>query len=287
MSWIVYLKACVEVIICLSIFSLLVYLYYRYKDNNLKIPLIIGFICILAFLIVDSLILRGTIFKINEGLDNVSSDNTSSNVLPNSNRSDLDYQKLSKGYLTGETLNIREIDGVENISGGAFIEFMEKLYPIGTILFMDKNPKESLKFGEWELLSKNKNFSDVRCLMVSATGPTDKYPEKGGLANIPLTQNQIPYHDHTLFLTSNSDNEDKHKTFKLGPNANYKMNLDSISRQEAEKYGTNCKDPECVKTGTASDKKMQALVDEKYFKYDIPHNNISPFIALNVWVRTK
>ena len=282
MSWIVYLKASIEVVVCLSIFSLLIYLYIRYKDDNLKIPLIIGSVCILAFLIIDSLLLRGTIFKINEGLDNVSS-----NVLPNSNRSDLDYQKLSKGFLTGNTLNIKEIDGVENMSGGAFIEFMEKLYPVGTILFMDKNPKEKLKFGEWELLSKNKNFSDVRCLMVSATGPTDKYPEKGGLANVPLSQNQIPYHDHTLFLTSNSDNEDKHKTFKLGTNANYKMNLDSISRQEADKYGTNCKDPECVKTGTASDTKMKSLIDSKYFKYDVLHNNISPFVALNVWVRIK
>ncbi len=282
MSW-VYLKASVEVIICLSIFSLLIYLYNRYKDDNLKIPLIIGSICILTFLIIEFLLLRGTNFNINEGLEN-----TEIKTLPSSNKSDLDYQTITKGFMDGKSLNIEEIDGLENISGAAYFELMNKFYPVGTILIMEKNPSESLKFGTWKLLSEDKNVKNqVRCLMVSATGPNSKYPEIGGLANVPLTQNQIPYHDHTIFKRNNSDNEDKHKVFKIGPNANYKLILDSISREEAEKFGTNCTDPECVKTGTASDTKMQQLVNDKHFKYDVAHNNISPFIALNIWVRTN
>ena len=32
---------------------------------------------------------------------------------------------------------------------------------------------------------------------------------------------------------------------------------------------------------------MKSLIDSKYFKYDVSHNNISPFVALNVWVRIK
>lgn len=283
MSWVVYLKASVEVIICLSIFSLLVYLYIRYKDNNLKIPLLIGSVCILVFLIIDSLLLRGTIFKINEGLEN-----TEIKTLSSTNRTDLDYQTLSKGFMIGESLSIEEIDGLENISGAAYFELMNKFYPVGTILIMEKNPSESLKFGTWKLLSENKNVKDqVRCLMVSSTGPNSNYPEIGGLANVSLTQNQIPYHDHTIFKRNYSDNEDKHKVFKIGPNANYKLILDSISRQEADKFGTNCTDPECVKTGTASDTKMQQLVKDKHFKTSVDHNNISPFIALNIWVRTN
>lgn len=283
MSWIVYFKACVEIVICLAILSLLVYLFIRYKNNNLKTPLIIGFICISVFLILDSLLLRGTIFKINEGLEN-----TEIKTLSSTNRTDLDYQTLSKGYLVGNSLSIEEIDGLESISGAAYLEIMNKFYPVGTILIMEKNPSESLKIGTWKLLSEYKNVKDqVRCLMVSATGPDSEYPEIGGLTNVPLTQNQIPYHDHTIFKRNYSDNEDKHKVFKIGKNANFKLVLDSISRQEAEKFGTNCTDPECVKTGTASDTKMQRLITDKHFKYDVAHNNISPFIALNIWVRTE
>lgn len=294
MSWLIYFKAIIELVLILVILGVFIIVSFK---SNVKPPLsqIITLCSLAILLLLSAIFLRGTIFKMTEGLDNVEDQtSTESKTLENikildndfTKRTDDDYNNLSKGFIGENILRIKEINGVENISGKAFKDIFDSLYPIGTILIMDKNPKELLKFGEWELLNKYKNFDDLRFLSLVSPGNKD-IQELGGFANVNLNQTNIPFHDHSIFTEQTTDKRDKHKVFKY-ENPNIKLQLSSIYKGESDKIGTNCTDPDCIKSKQSlADNQFKALDKNGYFMESKGHNNISPFIAVKVWVRNK
>lgn len=291
MSWLIYFKAIVELIAILFIGFILIYFVFQEKkeDENINFGVILTLSVLIIVLIFDAFFLRESAFKIVEGLDNVENDNTENKDLTNDfdKRTNEDYNNLSNGYLDGKILRIKEIKGVESISGKAYKDIFDSLYPVGTILIMEKNPKETLKFGEWELLNNVKKFKDLRYLSLVSPG-YNNIKDLGGLANVNLTQENIPYHDHTIFTEQTTGEADYHKVFKY-ESPSIKLQLDSISRDESKKIGKeNCTDPECIRSkNTIADDQFNLLNDKHYFMYNVPHSNISPFIAVNVWVRNK
>lgn len=291
MSWLIYFKAIVELIIILFVGFILIYFIVqaKKKNENIGFGVILTFSVLMIVLILDAFFLRESAFKIVEGLDNVENNNIDNKILTNEldKRSIEDYNNLSNGYLDGNVLKIKEIKGVESITGKAYKDIFDSLYPVGTILIMEKNPKEILKFGEWELLNNVKKFKDLRYLTLVSPGYKD-VKDLGGLANVVLTQENIPYHDHTIFTEQTTGKADYHKVFKY-ENPNIKLQLDSITKGESKKIGKeNCIDPECIKSNnTMADDQFKSLDDKNYFMDNVPHSNISPFIAVKVWVRNK
>lgn len=291
MSWLIYFKAIIELIIILFVGFILIYFIVqaRKKNESIGFGVILTFSVLMIVLILDAFFLRESAFKIVEGLDNVENNNTENKILTNEldKRSIEDYNNLSNGYLDGNVLKIKEIKGVESITGKAYKDIFDSLYPIGTILIMEKNPKEILKFGEWELLNNVKKFKDLRYLSLVSPGYKD-VKDLGGLANVVLTQENIPYHDHTIFTEQTTGKADYHKVFKY-QSPNIKLQLDSITKGESKKIGKeNCTDPECIKSkNTMADDQFKSLDDKNYFMDNVPHSNISPFVAVKVWVRNK
>lgn len=291
MSWLIYFKAIVELIAILFIGFILIYFLYqsKKKDENINFSVILTLSVLIIVLILDAFFLRESAFKIVEGLDNVENISTENKDLTNEfdKRTIEDYNNLSNGYLDGKILRIKELKGVESITGKAYRDIFDSLYPIGTILIMEKNPKETLKFGEWELLSNVKKFKDLRYLSLVSPG-YNNIKDLEGLANVKLTQENIPYHDHTIFTEQTTGEANYHKVFKY-QSPNIKLQLDSIERDESKKIGKeNCTDPECIRSkNTIADDQFNLLNDKHYFMYNVPHSNISPFIAINVWVRNK
>ena len=49
----------------------------------------------------------------------------------------------------------------------------------------------------------------------------------------------------------------------------------------------NIKDKKSQIAIISLDDQFNLLNDKHYFMYNVPHSNISPFIAVNVWVRNK
>ena len=265
MSWLIYFKAIVELIAILFIGFILIYFVFQAKkeDENISFGVILTLSVLIIVLIFDAFFLRESAFKIVEGLDNVENDNTENKELTNDfdKRTNEDYNNLSNGYLDGKILRIKEIKGVESITGKAYRDIFDSLYPVGTILIMEKNPKETLKFGEWELLNNVKKFKDLRYLSLVSPG-YNNIKDLGGLANVNLTQENIPYHDHTIFTEQTTGEADYHKVFKY-ESPSIKLQLDSIPRDESKKIGKeNCTDPECIRSkNTIADDQFNLLND--------------------------
>lgn len=253
--WKEYLKFSIELIICLIIFGLLIFLI---QTKGLKTALIICLICLIVFGIIDCFLIRGSWFKISENLDNIESDN-------NLSENDKFLQKILKGYIKDYEvdggLKIKDLEVSGNIEGPALKEIINLVYPIDSIIISDKNPEETLGIGKWKLLVDNKE--DLRFIkLVNPNNLSIKDNNlTGGESGISLSQDQIPYHDHNIFDYQTVQGFTYHKVFCDSDGATHKFVVRSLIEDGDKDTG---------------------LADE-----EAPHNNIPPFIAANFWVRIE
>lgn len=253
--WKEYLKFSVELIICLIIFGLLIFLI---QTKGIKTALLVCLVCLIVFGFIDCFLIRGSWFKINENLDNVESDN-------NLSENDKFLQKIQKGYITNYKdkggLKIKNLEVSNNIEGPALKEIINLLYPVDSIIISDKNPGETLGIGKWKLLiNEDENLRFVK--LANPNNSTIKDNNLiGGDSGVKLSQDQIPFHDHNIFDYQTVQGFTYHKVFCDTDGATHKFVVRSLIENGDEKTG---------------------VADE-----EVPHNNIPPFIAANFWVRIE
>lgn len=255
-NWQAYLKILIEFVVCCLIVALLIYLF---KTKDLNIALIIGLVVIIIFGILDCFLIRGTCFKISENLENEEEEPKKEKTLDDLKDEDKKIQKILKGYLNGKELKIKNLKVSEKIEGAAIKKALNVLYPVGSLLISDKNPSETLGFGEWSLLVNPD--SDLRFIKLVDPNEKERNNLTGGENVVKLEQKHIPYHDHNIFDYQTVQGFTYHMVF---------CDVDGAAHKFVVRSFTEGND-----AGAYKETKEQG------------HNNIPPFIAVNLWVRNK
>ena len=147
----------------------------------------------------------------------------------------------------------------EKIEGAAIKKALNVLYPVGSLLISDKNPSETLGFGEWSLLVNPD--SDLRFIKLVDPNEKERNNLTGGENVVKLEQKHIPYHDHNIFDYQTVQGFTYHMVF---------CDVDGAAHKFVVRSFTEGND-----AGAYKETKEQG------------HNNIPPFIAVNLWVRNK
>ncbi len=130
---------------------------------------------------------------------------------------------------------------------------MDKVWPVGSIYMSLDAIDPSVRFGGvWERIEN---------AFLLAAGDRHPAGESGGAETVTLTQAQMPKHTHV------------HNDYIQGyVNTNYRDGIDTYASPTQELAGG---DRQALQGGTSS------------AGGDQPHNNMPPYLAVNVWKRIK
>ena len=195
-------------------------------------------------------------------------------------------------------------DYVQNIVNGRGIN----AYPIGSYYFTSdaRNPSEILGGGTWEKLEEG------RFLM--ASGNSHPVGETGGEAEHTLSENEMPSHGHSGSLSGSTGSVSGHShgrgsmditgTFNAWTYSGHENSSGAISRTgyaqqngyvggNGNTYSTNYSltasnnwTGSTGSGGTHSHSLSGASITTSEAGGNQPHNNLPPYIAVNIWRRT-
>jgi len=165
-----------------------------------------------------------------------------------------DISGIGDGTVTGAIVNNKE--AIEDVSQ-SLTKLVQKLHPVGSWYFstVATNPVNIFGFGTWQLVTDR--------FLVGAGA--SYYPgAMGGEAVHTLTAAELPTHQHNVLSGTLGGN-----------NGNYKFMLSSQSM-----YGTYDGN-----YGVITDDRFITAASSVYCGNQ-PHNNMPPYYAIYMWVRT-
>lgn len=169
-----------------------------------------------------------------------------------------DISKIGDGTVTGAIVNNKEaIEDVSQSLTEKINALVQKLHPVGSWYFstVATNPVDIFGFGTWQLITDR--------FLVGA-GNSYFSGTMGGEAVHTLTAAELPTHQHNVLSGTLGGN-----------NGNYKFMLSSQSM-----YGTYD-----GQYGVITDDRFITAASSVYCGNQ-PHNNIPPYYAIYMWVRT-
>ena len=158
----------------------------------------------------------------------------------------------------------------------ALDSLVDTIYPVGSIYMSVSNVSPSTLFGgTWE---------QIEDTFLLASGTSYSNGDTGGSATVTLTENQMPSHTHTQNAHHHGNTASGWKWISVkGDNWNYtsKRQMSSTSGSYYYPFSTTNTDgiAESTQTGDTTATNQNKGGGQ-------PHNNMPPYIVVNVWKRT-
>ncbi|MGL5014602.1 MAG: phage baseplate protein [Bacteroidales bacterium] len=174
------------------------------------------------------------------------------------------------------------------------IEYIQNAnWPIGSIYMTAdaRNPKDIFGFGEWEEFARGRVIIGTG-QVVDGSADTATYAngKTGGLLNTKITTENIPEHIHGMSAVKvTSAGKHKHDSGVAIRAVNQQpfgvaKERGELYSYEHHKYGENVGSPFTDETGDHTHK-LEGSTDTA--GSGTPVNNVQPWIACNIWQRTK
>jgi len=154
--------------------------------------------------------------------------------------------------------HVHPMPTADDVGALANADLLDKLYPVGIIVpFANTVEPAAVWGGTWELLEEGRT--------VIQSGSTYALGSTGGEAAVQLEVSQMPEHSHDL-------------EYSLDGGATYTaMNLGKDGTVTSDKYGG-------LSNSVTSFSQYKVRVT--YEGNGEPHNNLPPYLAVNIWQRT-
>ena len=164
-------------------------------------------------------------------------------------------------------------------------DLINTIYPVGSIYMSVNSTNPSVLFGgTWE---------QIKDTFLLATGDTYANGSTGGEATHTLTENEMPSHTHIQDSHNHTQNSHNHTqnphSHTIGSLARYVVNGKSVAAV-GDSYGNT----QNYKTGntTATNKEATATNNPQTATNQNTgggqaHNNMPPYLAVNIWKRTS
>ena len=194
----------------------------------------------------------------------------------------------SDSKVPSEKLAKDTIDGKANVShthtSNQVTDLINTIYPIGSIYMSVNSTSPQILFGgTWE---------QIKDTFLLATGDTYANGSTGGEATHTLTENEMPSHTHIQDSHNHTQNAHNHTqnphSHTIGSLARY-----DISKKGGAAVGDGYGNSNNYKTGdtTATNKEATATnnpqtATNKNAGGGQAHNNMPPYLAVNIWKRT-
>lgn len=185
-----------------------------------------------------------------------------------------------------------------------FTNILEQCYPVGSIYMSVNNvsPATLFGFGTWE---------QIKDTFLLACGDTYSNADTGGASTITLTTDQIPSHNHSASSNSTGAHTHGKGTFEITGSVNFRNDFGKYQRATGSGAfsgtsngvitrpdgGNDVGDTNYTRTADfkASNKWTGATESKGDHTHTITvnnngggqaHNNMPPYLAVNIWKRT-
>lgn len=205
------------------------------------------------------------------------------------------------GTTTGANI---DLSNLSSTGEAKFTNILEQCYPVGSIYMSVNNvsPATLFGFGTWE---------QIKDTFLLACGDTYSNADTGGASTVTLTTNEIPSHNHSASSDSTGAHTHAKGTFEITGSVNFRNDFGKYQRAtgsgafSATSSGTVARPDGGGDVGEtsynrtasfkASDNWSGATQSKGDHSHTITvnnngggqaHNNMPPYLAVNIWKRT-